>query len=105
MRIEFLWFDGCPSYELARELLESVLRERDLDVDVEFVNASQSEVAEERRFPGSPTIRIDGKDVEPGFIDPGSYTPRCRLYLTALGLKGTPERRWIEEALDEANTR
>jgi len=37
-------------------------------------------VAEQLRFPGSPTIRVDGRDVQPGFEDPADYTSRCRLY-------------------------
>ena len=41
----------------------------------------------------SRTIRIDGEDGEPGFIDPGEYTPRCRLYATTSGLDGLPQRR------------
>ena len=51
------------------------------------------------RFPGSPTIRVDGVDIEPGFIDPGDYTPRCRLYRTSAGLRGVPDPAWIEDAL------
>lgn len=51
------------------------------------------------RFPGSPTIRIDGRDVDPTYVDPGDYTPRCRLYRTSEGLRGLPECRWIEDAL------
>ena len=102
MRIEFLWFDGCPSHEAARGLLDSVLDAKRLDVNVDDINASLREIAEAQRFPGSPTIRIDGTDIEPGFIDPGDYTPRCRLYLTASGLRGTPERVWIERAIEAA---
>lgn len=40
------------------------------------------------RFPGSPTIRINGRDVDPGYVDSGDYTPRCRLYRTSDGLPG-----------------
>ena len=54
----------------------------------------------EDHVPGSPTIRIDGVDVPPGFSDPGDYTPRCRVYWTNAGLRGVPERSWIEAALD-----
>jgi hypothetical protein len=66
---------------------------------IEGVDASDPEVAAARRFPGSPTIRVDGIDIEPGFADPGDYTPRCRLYRTAAGLRGVPDPAWIEEAL------
>lgn len=55
-----------------------------------------------REFPRSPTIRIGGIDVEPGFIDSGEYSLRCRLYRTAEGLSGLPEPAWIERALASA---
>lgn len=66
------------------------------------IDATDRAVAEQHRFPGSPTIRIDGRDVDPRFRDPGDYTPRCRLYLTSAGLRGVPDRSWIEEALRES---
>ena len=59
-------------------------------------------VAASHRFPGSPTIRVDGVDIDPGFVDPGDYTPRCRLYQTSEGLRGLPEPAWIEAALRSA---
>ena len=57
------------------------------------------------RFPGSPTIRVDGVDVEPEFTDPGDYTPRCRIYWTESGASGIPERAWIESGIDAATRR
>ena len=45
-----------------------------------------------------PSIRVDGLDIDPGFVDPGDYTPRCRLYRTSEGLRGLPEPAWIEAA-------
>jgi hypothetical protein len=66
---------------------------------IEEVDASDPAVAAAHRFPGSPTIRIDGIDIEPGYADPGDYTPRCRLYWAAAGLRGVPDPAWIEAAL------
>jgi hypothetical protein len=102
MKVEFLWFDDCPNHQAVLEMLEAVLRDRGTSADIEKINATDPEVARRYRFPGSPTIRIDGRDIEPEFADPGDYTPRCRLYLTSSGLGGTPERRWLEEAIDLA---
>jgi hypothetical protein len=92
MKIEFLWFDECPSHEAARELLRSVLQAKQIDAPIADINASDPERAEQLRFPGSPTIRIDGEDIEPHFVDPGDYWPRCRLYQTESGLTGMPQR-------------
>lgn len=98
-RIEFLWFAGCANHEAARALLGEVVAEIAPGTPVEDVEASDPALADALRFPGSPTIRVDGRDVEPGFADPGDYTPRCRLYPTATGLRGMPPREWIEDAL------
>ena len=100
MKIELFWFVDCPNHEAARQLLRVVLAERHIDAPIIDINASDPAVAQRVRFPGSPTIRIDGIDIAPGFADPGDYTPRCRVYWTAEGLRGVPERSWIEAALD-----
>ena len=102
MQIEFLWFDGCPHHERARALLREVLTERGIEAEIEEIDAGDPDTAERVRFAGSPTIRIDGADVDPGYEDHGDYTVRCRLYLTSEGLRGTPEREWIESAIDAA---
>ena len=102
IKIEFLWFDDCPNHSDARRLLLDVMAARQVQQEVDDVDATGPDVAQRYKFPGSPTIRINGADIEPGFSDPGDYTPRCRLYATTAGLKGIPERRWIEDAIDRA---
>lgn len=102
MRIEFLWFDGCPNHLEARRALEGVLATRGLaPARIESVRVDES-TAEALRFPGSPTIRIDGRDIEPRFRDPGAYALSCRVYETPAGRRGTPPPDWIERAVDEA---
>jgi hypothetical protein len=83
-----------------RKTLRITAIERLAGDEDEEVDASDPEIAAARRFPGSPTIRVDGIDIKPGFADPGHYTPRCRLYWTAAGLRGVPDPAWIEEALE-----
>ena len=72
VRIELLYFDGCPGYEA---------------------------VAREERFLGSPTLRVDGVDVEPGARDRRDYGLKCRLYRTADGLLDAPPDEWVRDAL------
>jgi len=98
-RIQFLYFDGCPGHEPARALLDDVIAELAPGTPVESINASDPAVARANRFPGSPTIRVDGRDIDPDFRDAGDYTPRCRLFRTPEGLRGIPPREWIERAL------
>lgn len=97
--IELLWFQDCPNHEAARALLHEVVDRLAPGATIRDIDATDTAIATANRFPGSPTIRVDGHDVDPTYVDPGDYTPRCRLYWTSEGLRGLPERRWIEAAL------
>jgi hypothetical protein len=80
MRIEFLWWDGCPSHPEALEELREVLRSEDLDPNlIERREITTDEQAARERFPGSPTILIDGEDVIPT-DDGGPFSLTCRVY-------------------------
>ena len=103
--IEFLWFADCPNHPAARELLKDVVARDAPEAEIRDVDATDPAVAERVRFPGSPTIRIDGVDVQPGFEDPADYSPRCRIYWTPSGLARIPAREWIEGALRRQSSR
>lgn len=97
--IEFIWFSDCPNHATTRQLLAATIDRLTPGTPIVDIDATDPAVAESVRFPGSPTIRVDGLDIEPGFADPGDYTPRCRLYRTSAGLRGVPDPAWIEDAL------
>lgn len=99
MRLELLWFEGCPNHEAARTLIRDVLATSPIAAVVEFVEVGDSDEAARRRFTGSPTIRVNGTDIEPGFVEAGPYGLACRVYLTASGIRGVPQRQWLEAAL------
>lgn len=98
-RVEFLWFADCPNHATTRQLLAATIDRVAPGTPIDDIDATDPAVAAGLRFPGSPTIRVDGLDIEPGFTDPGDYTPRCRLYRTPAGLRGVPDPAWIEHAL------
>ena len=102
MKIEFQYFDDCPTRSVARSLLTAALRASGVNAQIDDIEVGDPETAERVRFGGSPTIRIDGTDIEPGFVDDGDYTLRCRVYSTSEGLKGVPEAGWITSAIDGA---
>jgi hypothetical protein len=58
--------------------------------------------ANQARYAGSPTIRVDGRDVEPGSVPATEYFVGCRLYRLEHRFAGQPEERWIREALVRA---
>ena len=77
--IEFLTWDGCPSSAEARELLDRVLDFFDVPAEIETRVVETQAEAEELRFPGSPTIRVDGVDVDPAGAD-ARPALSCRVY-------------------------
>lgn len=99
MDIELLYWDGCPSHPEARELLEEVLAARGIDAEIRMTHVGTDAEAERLRFPGSPTIRIDGRDVDAGgAAAPPSLT--CRIYHLADGRPSPiPSREELEAAL------
>jgi hypothetical protein len=97
--VELLWFSDCPNRQAAWALLEEVIADVAQGTRIRDVDATDPTIAANLHFPGSPTIRVDGRDVDPGYVDPGDYTLRCRLYRTSNGLGALPERSWIEDAL------
>jgi hypothetical protein len=97
--VEFLYWEGCPSYPEARELLEDVLQAEGADAEIRIREVTTREEAAALRFPGSPTIRIDGRDVDPiGAEEPPSLS--CRIYRLPDGhVSPIPSREQLEEAL------
>jgi hypothetical protein len=65
VKIDFLYWRGCPSHPEARELLSEVMGARGIEADVVEREVFSEEEARELAFPGSPTIRVDGRDVDP----------------------------------------
>ena len=65
MEVEILYFDGCPSYREAQATLEEVLSQGDVSAEVRPVAVNTDEDARRLRFPGSPTLRVDGEDCSP----------------------------------------
>jgi hypothetical protein len=98
-RIEILTFVGCPHREGARELVASVLERTGVAGDVELIDVPDPGAAEQLRFLGSPTIRVDGRDIEPGAEARRDYALACRVYSTRLGFRGQPDESWLIEAL------
>lgn len=99
MRIDFLFWRECPSHPEARELLREVLEERCVEADVVEREVLTQAEAQELAFPGSPTIRVDGRDVDPGGAD-GRPSLTCRIYHLPDGrVSPVPSREQLEEAL------
>mgnify|MGYP001037429150 CR=1 FL=1 len=101
--VEFLWWRECPSWERALELLREEMRAAGLDPDaVELIEIQDEADAERHRFPGSPTIRVDGRDVQPP--PPGEPVGLlCRVYRREDGsVSPLPDPAAVREALRQS---
>lgn len=89
MRVELLYFDGCPNWQLADERLRDALTLAGRDeVRVEHRRVTTPEHAEATGFRGSPTVLVDGRDP---FADPGAPAGlSCRVFRTEAGVTGAP---------------
>lgn len=97
--VEVLTFEGCPHAEPALELVRRVVAESGSRATVRRVDIPDAEAAAAHRFLGSPTIRVNGHDIEPGTGERAEYVLSCRVYRTEGGLKGEPDERWLRDAL------
>jgi hypothetical protein len=98
-RIEFLYYADCPSHPEALALLQRVLEDNRLEREIHVHEVRSDEEARALGFPGSPTIRVDGRDVDP---DGAAARPAltCRIYRLPDGrVSPLPTREQIEEAL------
>jgi hypothetical protein len=97
MRIEVLFFKGCPNYAPAVERLRTVLHQEGLPPHLESVDVSDPAAAKALGFIGSPTIRIDGMDIEPEARAAKETGLACRRYAG-----GLPSEEMIRAAIREA---
>jgi hypothetical protein len=99
VQIELLYWDGCPSYPEAKTMLEEVLASRGIDTPIQMREVRTDADAEALRFPGSPTIRVDGQDIDPVGAG-GRPALACRIYhLPDGGVSPVPTRQQMEAAL------
>jgi hypothetical protein len=96
--IEILYFPGCPNHEPTVNLTREVLGELGLEAEFREVAVETPEDAEAQRFVGSPTVRINGKDIEPDAENRTEFVLSCRVY----GAGGVPPKELLMEALREA---
>lgn len=100
--VELLWWRDCPSWEEALTILREEMKAAGIDpqsVDVREIRTDQD--AELEGFVGSPTIRIDERDIEPTGDEPIGLT--CRVYRLGDGrVSPLPDRARLREALEQA---
>lgn len=98
LQIEFLYWEECPSHERALRLLKDVLNEENVPAHIQMIRVESDAEAEKLHFPGSPTIRVNGFDVDDNPADPIGLS--CRVYHEADGsVSPLPPREKIVRAI------
>lgn len=99
-KIEFLFWQDCPSHPEARRRLREVMAEERIDLPIEEIEVLTDEDAERLRFPGSPTIRVNGMDLDPDGAAQVGTALTCRVYRLEDGrLSPVPSKEMIRRAL------
>lgn len=101
MRIEVLYVAGCPSRRAAVRLVRNVAAAQGVVAQICEVLVKDREMADELKFPGSPTIRVNGRDVAGEGPEDGTFALSCRLY-PGCWHTGLPPAEWIRRAMMEA---
>ena len=96
---------GCPHRAGAITLAERVCAELGSNAEIRVIDILDQQAAEAARFLGSPTIRVDGRDVEPDADRCVEYICSCRLYQGQHSLCPLPEEAWVRRALQNAQDR
>ena len=100
--IEILYFDGCPSHEATIDLTRDVASEFSPEPIVQGIRVLDNEHAQRLQFPGSPTVRVDGIDIDADLQPRDEYQLACRVYRNDGVLMGHPPRKWIRDAIERS---
>jgi len=103
MEVRFLYFSGCPNAGPTLILLKEALRAEAPDADLESLEVKSDEEACRYGFLGSPTIQIDGLDIEKNRRKDSPYYG-CRIYRAEQGSSGVPTKGMIVDAIREAKS-
>jgi len=97
MKIQLLFFDGCPSWQMGLENMKTALEMEQLDHSIDLVKVEDDSEAARLKFLGSPSFRVNGQDLWPEERD--TYALSCRVYKTSEGMIGWPTVEMLRERL------
>ena len=96
--VEVLVVSGCPGTELAIRRVRQATESLGIETNLRFVTIDGEDQARAHAFIGSPTVRVEGHDVEDGIVGrPVGLS--CRLYDTNGVVERAPPLALIEAAL------
>jgi len=98
MKIDVLYFAGCPKHKPTVQRVSEVVHRLGIDARVNEIEVKQGDDPKALRFAGSPTVLVNGRDIDPVAQSNVSYGFGCRMF----GGAGVPPVEMIEQALREA---
>jgi hypothetical protein len=90
-RIEVQYFNGCPNSESVLQMVKEFISKSEMKIDFEEILVETQEAAEKYKFRGSPTLLINGKDLE-GLPETKTPSLSCRYYQ-----KGLPTEKDLQD--------
>lgn len=100
MNIEVLYFDGCPNHEPTVARVREVVRKLGVDAHITEVRVTQDDDCVALKFLGSPTVLVNGRDIDPACREGVRYGFACRTFAG----QGVPPASMIEQAILEAQS-
>src|SRR5713226_1117511 len=104
MKIEVLYFEGCPSHKPAVARIDEIVKAEGVSAEISEVNVPDASTAHEVGFLGSPSIRVNGMDVEQAARSAREYGMMCRTYVVNGQREGLPSREMILQAIREVQS-
>src|ERR1019366_5892542 len=93
--IEILFFEGCPNVNEAIDRARAASKGTGVPANVSIVRVRSQDEALRLRFLGSPTVRVDGNDVDPTAPARDDFGLQCRIYTVEGRFEGSPPVDWI----------
>jgi hypothetical protein len=101
MKIEVLYFEGCPNHIPAMEIVREALNSLGRPDEIHQVEIHTQADAEAIGFVGSPSIRVNGSDIEPWARTAKEFGLSCRTYVNGLHYGGLPSRELLRSSIME----
>jgi len=101
MKVEVLYVADCPSHPAAVQLVRNVLLSEGVIAEICEVLVADNQMANALLFRGSPTIRVNGRDVGEESSESAECAVSCRLYSGSDQI-GLPPVEWIRQAVVNA---
>ena len=102
MKIELLYFSGCPTYQETERLIADTVQSLGVPAEFDSQEVRTQEDAARLRFLGSPTVLVNGVDIDPAARASTDYGLKCRVYRNGKQFTGVPPQELLKRAIQEA---